>query len=456
VSAVKRLVAAALLLAGLAFAHVGSLDVYFQGNAGPYRVLVAIRPPDVIPGIARIEVRALDPGIDRIELTPTPMTGEASKHPPTADAAQRSAADPRYFEGKLWLMSTGAWEVHVRAFGSKGEGELPVPVSAVAIRTRPMQKGVGYFLFGMMLFLSVGFVAIVGAAVRESKLEPGAPPVASKARVFGWMGFTAAILIAALWFGKIWWAGDASDYARKIYKPLEAVPTVNASQMDLRLSDPGWLEMRRLDDLVPDHGHLMHLFLVRFPSLDQFAHLHPEQTSPGFFTTTLPAMPAGHYRIYADIVHESGLAETAVGNVDLPDVSGGRLGEDDAFSKIPDPDSAIEWARDPSQPITAKQAALFSFRLKNNDAIEPYMGMAGHAEFMKADGTVFAHIHPSGSVAMASMTIASPEAMMAMHQTPGQLVSFPFGLPSPGHYRVFVQIKHGGKIDTGAFDFDVQ
>ncbi len=32
------------------------------------------------------------------------------------------------------------------------------------------------------------------------------------------------------------------------------------------------------------------------------------------------------------------------------------------------------------------------------------------------------------------------------------VVSFPFGLPEPGDYRIFVQIKRGGRIDTGAFD----
>jgi hypothetical protein len=36
-------------------------------------------------------------------------------------------------------------------------------------------------------------------------------------------------------------------------------------RLDLR--DPGWIGTRFLDDLIPDHGHLMHLFIVS-PSLD--------------------------------------------------------------------------------------------------------------------------------------------------------------------------------------------
>ena len=100
-------------------AHVGSPDVFFQGKAGPYPLLVAIRPPDVIPGIARIEVRALSPDVREIQLTPTPMTGIAATHPPVADIAQRSTTDPQFFEGSLWLMSAGSWEVHIRVNGRK-------------------------------------------------------------------------------------------------------------------------------------------------------------------------------------------------------------------------------------------------------------------------------------------------------------------------------------------------
>jgi hypothetical protein len=34
-------------------------------------------------------------------------------------------------------------------------------------------------------------------------------------------------------------------------------------------------------------------------------------------------------------------------------------------------------------------------------------------------------------------------------------VSFPYGFPSPGRYRIFVQMKHGSTVETGVFDADV-
>jgi len=36
------------------------------------------------------------------------------------------------------------------------------------------------------------------------------------------------------------------------------------------------------------------------------------------------------------------------------------------------------------------------------------------------------------------------------------VVSFPFGLPERGDYRIFVQIKRSGRIETGAFDARVE
>jgi hypothetical protein len=36
------------------------------------------------------------------------------------------------------------------------------------------------------------------------------------------------------------------------------------------------------------------------------------------------------------------------------------------------------------------------------------------------------------------------------------VVEFPYGFPSGGRYRIFIQMKHSGTVETGVFDADVQ
>jgi len=36
------------------------------------------------------------------------------------------------------------------------------------------------------------------------------------------------------------------------------------------------------------------------------------------------------------------------------------------------------------------------------------------------------------------------------------IVDFPYGFPSPGRYRIFIQMKHRTTIETGAFDASVE
>ncbi len=35
-------------------------------------------------------------------------------------------------------------------------------------------------------------------------------------------------------------------------------------------------------------------------------------------------------------------------------------------------------------------------------------------------------------------------------------VAFPYGFPTPGRYRIFVQMKHTTTVETGVFDASVQ
>jgi hypothetical protein len=96
--------------------------------------------------------------------------------------------------------------------------------------------------------------------------------------------------------------------------------------------------------------------------------------------------------------------------------------------------------------------------------LELYMGMPGHAIFVRRDRRVFAHVHPSGSAPMAAMDIAMP-SMLSMRSMPSHAqhgaglpatVSFPYGFPEPGDYRIFVQVKRAGRVVTGAFDAHVE
>jgi hypothetical protein len=85
------------------------------------------------------------------------------------------------------------------------------------------------------------------------------------------------------------------------------------------------------------------------------------------------------------------------------------------------------------------------------------MGMMGHAAFVRHDRSVFAHVHPSGSVPMAALALTGtdPHAAHAAAASPSE-VAFPYGLPRAGAYRLFVQIKRRGRVQTAAFDLQAE
>src|SRR5258707_13504088 len=123
-----RLLPIALALAAALHAHVGSPDVFYEGAAGPYRLLVTIRPPVIVPGVAEIEIRSASPEVREIRIVPLRLTGPGAKFAPTPDVAQRSKEDPQFFTGSLWLMAGGGWQGRIHAEGDKGGGEFAVPV----------------------------------------------------------------------------------------------------------------------------------------------------------------------------------------------------------------------------------------------------------------------------------------------------------------------------------------
>src|SRR5713101_437781 len=121
-------------------AHVGSPDVFYEGKAGPYPLFVTIRVPQVIPGVAEIQIRSESGDVRAIRVVPMRLAGPGSNLPPTPDLAVQSKDDPQFFTASLWLMESGALQVRVQVDGAQGEGEVSVPVPSSAQRTLPMQK----------------------------------------------------------------------------------------------------------------------------------------------------------------------------------------------------------------------------------------------------------------------------------------------------------------------------
>ena len=490
----------ALVTMGPARAHVGNKDVFEQVNAGPYKLFVTIRTPNVIPGVAIIEVRSVGGPITSLSITPLMLTGEASKHPPTADELKASAADPNFYTGSFWLMGSGSWQVRFGINGSAGPAAASVPVAAAPTALLHMQRPLGILLGILGVILILGLAGIVTAAVRESRLAPGLEPDAPRRKRAALAGGLALVVaVFAVYWGGRWWDVEAADYASDLYRASDLRANITGDTLDLRIGDPdpaspgGWKPLKT-KSLLLDHDHLMHLYAIRMPEMDAVFHLHPAASGDEALDIALPAMPPGTYKLFADIVYRSGFPETETAKLSIPaglaavplspedasaappPLSHGELG---AAYKLPD---GYTMVFDRPSTITANTAYALRFRLLDGSGrpasdMEPYLGMPGHAAFVKADFSTFAHTHPDGSAAMpavmlanASTAASAPLATRAMPEMGGMAmagaaanaepisstVEFPYGFPSPGRYRIFIQMKHANTVETGVFDAEVQ
>ena len=486
-------------------AHVGSPDTYFEGAAGPYPVRVVVRSPGVVPGLAQITVRLLAPRpVHRVLVVPVYWDPKTAA-PPPADVAEPVPGDSTLYSAALWLMREGAYSVRVTVEGPDGPGTTLVPVMAVATQRLELRTPLGILLFCLGSLLFAGAVTLIGAAARESALEPGTAPDRRDRRRARIAAAGGTVLLAlALVGGWGWWNAVDAAYRSGLFRPLHATATFRTAGRDrvlwLSIDDPTWVDPRRQRaPLIPDHGHLMHLFLVRDSGLAAFAHLHPVPRGAARFETTPPPLPAGHYRVYADIVNESGFTQTLVSTADLTtpatawnpsdsddswvlDRGKGQEGKGKGGTSVSLGDaSTMTWQRG-AGPIVVTQDARLVFAVSAPDGtpatLEPYMGMAGHLVLTRDDGAVFVHLHPAGTISLAAQetfelrqpgdTVPGALATRLTERdkhgnephragaSPDGVVSFPYAFPRAGNYRLWVQVKRQGRILTGVFDIAVE
>src|SRR4029453_18047977 len=147
------------------------------------------------------------------------------------------------------------------------------------------------------------------------------------------------------------------------------------------------------------------------------------------FTAARPPLPAGRYRAFADIVQESGVAQTLVASLEMPAVPPtppeARGAAPGSHSEAADPDdswtiaaaeseagasatladgSTMTWLRG-GAPLAAGGEPPLRFAVAapvGAAPLEPYLWMAGHAAVVRDDGLVFTHLHPMGTISLAA------------------------------------------------------
>jgi hypothetical protein len=477
------------LVALVSWGHVGSPNVFFDGEAGPFPVRVIVRPPQVIPGLAEVTVRVKEGTAERVTVQPVQWKAGAKGAPPP-DIAEPVTGAAGLWTARLWLMTASSYSIQVRVAGPAGEGLAVVPVATMRIRTLEMQRPLGVALSVAGLVLFFGALSIVGAAVRESVLPPGTAPNSRRTWAARSVAvLTGGLLVLLLTGGWRWWNKVEAQYQERLFRPYNVAAAVSSEDsarvLQLTIDDDRWGNEKDWTPLTPDHGKLMHLFLIREPGLDAFAHLHPVPVDDRRFDVPLPPLPAGRYRIYADIVQESGFAQTLVQAVEVPAGAAGPGGDpDDSFRLAPplgamkavesplDAGGAMVWERG-AEPLRAGREADLRFTVRDASGspapLEPYMGMLSHAAIRRDDGSVFVHLHPVGSFSMASQEVFARDPALGMagmdhsghsshgmHHAPAvSSVSFPYEFPRPGRYRIWVQVRTGGTVKTGVFDAEV-
>lgn len=546
----KQLIYLLLILACCPFAsaHVGSSGVQMQGQAGPYKVLVSIQPPDVIPGTAAISV-FIESGQARKIFARPLYFYSGDKGAPSSDELLPVQGQPGQFQGQVWLMEDGSSSAQIQIEGNEGKGELIVPIMAISTAKREMPKGLGIGLSVLGVLLILLMITTIGASVSDGILPAGQvlSPLQKRKRRIN-MGIATVLCALILYGGSSWWDSWAANYQKYLYKPIQGKSEIlmdsDQQVFRLKIDTTGWSSGDRgsmLSTLIPDHGKLMHAFLIRTPGLDAFAHIHPERKDSTTFEAYLPRLPAGKYLVYADILRYSGFAETITDTIDIPDYDSkitnlketaeedtyvvtdpidapgkAALGEDVVICGMPGTKTVFKdgsyavWQGKSGEVLEAGKPYVLNFEIFNPDGSpclpEPYLGMMGHAAIVRSDGSVYIHLHPTGTIAMAAeqlfknrlsdttkliMPPASPavfkdsvdhyltklKAMpvierelflmteMGMYNTNetgmagmdhSSRISFPYSFPKDGQYRIFLQIKRNEKVLTGAFDVKVK
>jgi hypothetical protein len=479
-----------LLCAAGSLGHVNSPHVFLAEDIGPYPAVIVLHMPPAIPGEAELQILLQDQRPDEVVEVASreiPPQGEERSHGWFAVPA--SPVKPGIYSTLVPLMEFGLWHIEVEVSGPRGVGTTSFPVPARVPKPRSITRWLGFTLVALTSLLTVALLQMMiglGRDAARGREDPVAPVDTRRGRRYAALGMVAWVLFL-VFIGRAWQDFDSvtrwlATSALTSELKIGNGPAAAGKALEMTLAVRG-RSGDPLRNLVPDHGKMMHLIVVDEPEARHFFHLHPEMSSPSRFDFVFTPPAPGTYRLFGDILRATGETETVTTVLEVG--AGDEPGEllladpDDSYSLQPPLTerrpgrSTVEvgdglvmrWESGEVPRIEAGAFNRLSFELLDAQerpvaALEPYGGLAGHLLVLRDDFDVFAHVYPRGTVA-AHRTPPSPAEPIGSPAPapPASLppeASFPYGFPQPGPYRLWVQMRHAGKVYTGSFDVDVE
>ena len=477
------------------YADIGHYNFTFEGKVFNKTIRALVKPPGVVPGVANITINTLDQSIDSIKIQPVKWHGKIKSYPhlkagpqgaPPSDLMYKVQDEDKFFTGELWLMDFGAYNINIELFKNNNSEIINIPINSIATEIEPMSFEVSIILFFLMLLLLFGATNIITIAYRESTIPYNQNINALKIKKSkAVMLLSFGILIFILYSGNKWWSDIETSYRENLYTPMKnEVQLINNGKQNILqifFTDELWLS-GMIPDLMPDHGKIMHLYLIN-EDYSQLCHLHPKRNkeNQNLFEVVLPEIEYGQYHLYMDVTLESGFTSTLINKINyvsenINQIKYKILTSDKDDSYISDnPKYQLAWINKKNIFNTDEDINL-SFQTQTigglPTTIEPYIQMGGHGAILKDDHSVFVHIHPIGTISMASQELYNQndeiensgvcyfgnadDSLKSYFKNQNSFVTFPpILLDKSGKYIMWVQAKSEGEIITQKFDFIV-
>lgn len=176
------------------------------------------------------------------------------------------------------------------------------------------------------------------------------------------------------------------------------------------------------------HERRMHLIVVRRDGTE-FRHLHPEMDEAGTWSIPIEFDQPGVYRAFADF-SVAGEQHTLASDVF---VSGGEFEARPFPPEQPlDSTGGYEVRLQAAEPVAGDPTSLiFSVSKGGHEVhdLSPYLGAKGHLVALREGDLAFLHVHPEEDEEAAQIPFAAT-------------------FPTAGRYRLYLQFKHDGAVQT--------